>query len=137
MENSCPCLPQNVFGSFSFGISDGRAYSMFHVPTCAQRSSPKVSQVFRQCSDHFSDQFGGPFSDQCSDQFPNQFPNQCFRPFFWSDKFCGHGCGQGWGRVFWTRFRGSGRGFRTEIFLQKNCWVFFGMAWESHVFPVA
>ena len=46
MENSCPCVPQNVFGSFSFGISDGRAYSMFHVPTCAQRSSPKVSQGF-------------------------------------------------------------------------------------------
>ena len=33
------------FRLFSFGISDGRAYSMFHVATCAQRSSPKVSQV--------------------------------------------------------------------------------------------
>ena len=115
------------FRLFSFGISDGRAYSMFHVPTCAQRSSPKFSQVFRQCSDHFSDQFGDqfgdPFSDQFSDQLSNQFPNQCFR------KLCGHGCGQGWGRVFWTRFRGQGEVFGRRFACNRI--AEFSLEWQG------
>ena len=136
MENSCPCVPQNVLGSFRLVSATAALIRCFMLRLAPSGLRLRFPKFFRQCSDHFSDQFGDqfgdPFSDQFFHQFSNQFPKPMFPSFFFGlTSFAGMVAGRGGAGFFGRDFGGQGEVFGRRFACKRI--AEFSLEWHGNL----